>query len=54
MENRVKKDEVFIVETFNASPEKVFEAWTAPEKLMKWYAPDGCTIQFKKIEIETG
>lgn len=54
MENSIKTDEVFIEETFNASIEKVFEAWTDPEKLMKWYAPDGCTIIFKKIEVEKG
>jgi len=54
MESRVNSNEVFIEETFNASIEKVFNAWTDPEKLMKWYAPDGCTIYFKKIKIETG
>ena len=54
MENSIKTDEVFIEETFNASIEKVFEAWTDPEKLMKWYAPDDCTIIFKKIEVENG
>lgn len=54
MEKRVNNNEVFIEETFNASLEKVFSAWTNSEKLMKWYAPDGCTIHFKKIEIETG
>lgn len=54
MKNRVNSNEVFIEETFNASIEKVFEAWTDPEKLMKWYAPDGCTIYFKKINIVTG
>ena len=54
MENNLKKGEVFIEEIFNASIEKIFEAWTDPEKLMKWYAPDGCTIHFKKIEIEKG
>lgn len=50
----MNKNEVFIEETFNASIERVFEAWTNPERLMKWYAPEGCTIRFKKIEIETG
>ncbi|HEY9261002.1 SRPBCC domain-containing protein [Chitinophaga sp.] len=54
MENRVNSNEVFIEETFNASIESVFSAWTDPEKLMQWYAPDGCTIYFKKLEIETG
>ncbi len=54
MENRVSNNEVFIEQTFNASPEKVFSAWTDPEKLVKWYAPDGCTVHFKKIRIEAG
>ena len=54
MENHVNNKEVFIEETFNASIERVFNAWTDPEKLMKWYAPDGCTIYFKKIEVKTG
>lgn len=54
MENRINDNEVFIEETFNASIEKVFQAWTDPEKLMKWYAPEGCTIRFKKLNIRNG
>ena len=54
MENRDERNEVFIEQIFNASPERVFSAWTDPEKLAKWYAPDGCTIHFKKIEVRTG
>lgn len=54
MENRKNDNEVFIEETFNAKIEKVFQAWTDPEKLMKWYAPSGCTIRFKEINIQTG
>ncbi|TWF39906.1 uncharacterized protein YndB with AHSA1/START domain [Chitinophaga polysaccharea] len=54
MENRVNNNEVFIEETFNAPAEKVFSAWTDPDKLMKWYAPEGCTIFFKKLEITPG
>lgn len=54
MENRVNNNEVFIEETFNATAEKVFSAWTDPDKLMKWYAPEGCTISFKKLDITPG
>lgn len=54
MESRVSKNEVFIEETFNASPERVFKAWTDPDKLLKWFAPDGCTIHFKTINVEEG
>jgi uncharacterized protein YndB with AHSA1/START domain len=54
MENNAAKNEVFIEETFHAGIERVFKAWTDPGKLMQWYAPDGCTIRFKKIEIAKG
>ena len=54
MKNHLTINEVFIEQTSNASAEKVFNAWTDPEKLMKWYAPDGCTVLFKKIKVETG
>lgn len=54
MNNHANNNEVFIEETFDASPERIFNAWTDPEKLVKWYAPDGCTITFKKIEAKTG
>lgn len=50
----MKSSDVFIEQTFNASAERVFNAWTDPAKLMQWYAPDGCTIYFKKIDIQTG
>lgn len=54
MENQTKSNEVFIVETFNAGIEKVFNAWTDPELLIKWFAPNGCTISFKKLEVKPG
>ncbi|MBV8251918.1 MAG: SRPBCC domain-containing protein [Chitinophaga sp.] len=54
MGNQVSTQEVFIEETFNASVEKVFSAWTDPEKLMKWYAPEGCTFRFKHMDIRPG
>lgn len=52
--NPANENEVFIEETFNAGIESVFSAWTDPDKLMKWYAPDGCTIRFKKLDIKSG
>ena len=52
MENSNKKNEVLIEETFDAGIEKVFAAWTDPNLLVKWYAPDGCTIHFKSINVE--
>ncbi|MEX6689419.1 SRPBCC domain-containing protein [Danxiaibacter flavus] len=54
MENLITKNEVFIEEIFDASIERVFSAWTDPDKLMQWYAPDGCTFFIKKMDIRTG
>ena len=45
--NNQQEKELFITHLFNAPRELVFEAWTDPEKLIHWYAPDGCTIEFK-------
>lgn len=46
--------EVFITYTFDAPRELVFEAWTDPEQLNNWYAPDGCTIEFRSIDVKEG
>ena len=49
MENNSK--ELFITHFFNAPRELVFQAWTNPQHLVEWYAPDGCTIEFKHIDV---
>lgn len=49
-----QKQEVRISHLFDADRESVFKAWTTPEQLAKWYAPDGCTITFNAIDIRKG
>ncbi len=46
--------ELLITHVFDAPQEAVFSAWTDPELLKHWYAPDGCTIAFKTIEVKEG
>src|ERR1700722_13658634 len=46
--------ELVLVHLFDAPIGLVFEAWTDPEKLKHWYAPDGCTIEYKSIEVKQG
>ena len=48
------KKELLITHLFDAPRELVFGAWTDPEHLKHWYAPEGCTIEFKKIEVKPG
>lgn len=49
-----KSKELFITHLFDAPQELVFNAWTDPEQLQHWYAPDGCTIEFKSINAIQG
>jgi len=52
MEN--KNNELHITYLFDAEVEQVFEAWTNPEILKNWYAPAGCTIDFKSLDVKVG
>ena len=49
-----KDKELLITHLFNAPRELVFEAWTQREHLEHWYAPDGCTIEFKSLNVTLG
>ncbi|MDQ7948014.1 MAG: SRPBCC domain-containing protein [Pedobacter sp.] len=46
--------ELLISHLFDAPRAKVFKAWTDPEQLKHWYAPDGCSIEFKSIAVKRG
>lgn len=46
--------ELFITHLFDASPDLVFKAWTDPAHLINWYAPEGCTVTFKSIDVRVG
>src|SRR6185436_10857400 len=54
METTAKEKEVWITRVFDAPRELVFKAWTDPEQLKQWYAPEGCSIDFKSIEAKVG
>lgn len=46
--------EVVITRVFDAPRELVFKAWTDPEHLVHWFAPNGCTIHFREIDLRPG
>lgn len=48
-----KKKEVLITHLFYAPRELVFNAWTNPEILKLWFAPDGCTIEYRSLDVRT-
>ena len=37
-----------------ASPETVWEAWTNPDHLAKWWGPEGFTSTIRKMEVAKG
>jgi len=46
--------ELVIVRTFNAPREAVWQAWTEPERVMRWWGPKGFTAPVCKIDLRVG
>jgi uncharacterized protein YndB with AHSA1/START domain len=46
--------QVSITRVFDAPRQLVFDAWTDPKHLLRWYAPDNCSIKIKEIEVMPG
>jgi uncharacterized protein YndB with AHSA1/START domain len=45
---------VVISRVFDAPRELVFEAWTKPQYLLRWFAPHGCSFHFERIDVRPG
>jgi uncharacterized protein YndB with AHSA1/START domain len=43
-----------ITKLFNASPARVFEAWTNPVELVRWLGPEGFTSPVCKVDFRVG
>ena len=37
-----------------APPEKVYAAWTDPEKILKWFGPDAGPAEHAKLDVRVG
>ena len=40
--------------TFKAPREEVFRAWTAPEEIVKWWGPEGCSSPGAETDLRAG
>ena len=46
--------EIVITRVFDALRELVWEAWTAPDRLRKWWGPKGFTMLTLKLDLRRG
>ena len=44
--------DIELTHTFNATPERVFRAFTDPEQFAMWYGPDGFPARADSVEID--
>ncbi len=49
---RKSEREVVVTRSFNAPPRVVFDAWTRPELLLRWWAPKSLGVSFVSCEAD--
>ena len=49
---RKSERELVVTRTFHGPAHIVFEAWTKPELLKRWWAPKSCGISFVSCEVD--
>ena len=49
---RTSERELVVTRTFNAPARIVFEAWTKPELLKRWWAPESFGMSFLSCEAD--
>lgn len=47
-------NDIKIERVFDAPREKVWDAWTNPEIIKKWWGPEGFTCPYVKIDLRVG
>jgi uncharacterized protein YndB with AHSA1/START domain len=46
--------EIVITRVFDAPRDRVFKAWTEPERLVRWWGPNGFTTPVCRIDLRPG
>jgi uncharacterized protein YndB with AHSA1/START domain len=52
--NSTKDRELLLSRTINAPVALVWEVWTTPEHIAKWWGPNGFTNTISKMDVEPG
>jgi uncharacterized protein YndB with AHSA1/START domain len=50
----MKPESIEISRLFDASPARVFAAWSSAERIARWFSPQGCSIPKAEIEFRPG
>ena len=46
-------DKILRIErVFAATPQQLFDAWTKPDQLVRWWGPEGCTTPLHDMDID--
>ena len=48
------EQDVFIKRVFDAPRRRVWQAWTEPEQMMRWWGPKGFTIPSCRMNVQVG
>jgi len=51
---KTKGSELVITRIFDAPRELVWKAWTEPERVKRWWGPEGFTAPFIRIDLRVG
>ncbi len=43
-----------VTRTIKASADRVFDAWTQPEQMKRWAAPEGVEVQVAEVDLTVG
>jgi uncharacterized protein YndB with AHSA1/START domain len=54
MSNATDSREIVVIREFDAPRERVWNAWTDPEVVQRWYGPEGFTAPSIKIDLRVG
>jgi uncharacterized protein YndB with AHSA1/START domain len=49
-----EKPSLTIKRHLTASPEKIYAAWTDPEKIVKWFGPDAGPVKSANLDVREG
>lgn len=54
MTTTVEERDVVLERTFDASRQQVFDAFVDPEKVVKWWGPNGWMTEVRKMDVKPG